>query len=343
MGAIPHYVLQPLSDKNIKQFIERWFATGSEWSTAAPNGAQQELQELLELIHSTQFPEPLTRSPLLLSILILMFRQTGKLPRRRIEIYDFYTHVLLGRSADVRSGLLPGRTRSATSLDPHLATHLLTELALALHSSSNTGLGRVEAALLLTGLWLRQRGYDLATAPEGIRSEAARVVREFLESMEHQASLLVDRGGGFLAFTHLTLQEYFVGRGLARMEPESRWDLIRSHIHDSQWREPLMLCAGHLGVIEYRADAASSLVRHILSAGSAYEEILHRDLLLTISFVAEDVGLPASLLDEIYVQILNQAPTAAPTLRTQLYLGLWFFCQLGYEKALVAIEKLLQQ
>jgi len=56
--------------------------------------------------------------------------------------------------------------------------------------------------------------------------------------MRQMSGLLVERGHDAFGFLHLTFQEYFAGRALARLGEEERWNTVYPHLHDPRWREP---------------------------------------------------------------------------------------------------------
>ncbi|WNG47275.1 NACHT domain-containing protein [Archangium minus] len=75
--------------------------------------------------------------------------------------------------------------------------------------------------LMDLALWLQQH------RPSGTARQSDLVKALRHQEMRNIAGLLGERGHDAYGFLHLTFQEYFVGRALARESPESRWELLR--------------------------------------------------------------------------------------------------------------------
>jgi predicted NACHT family NTPase len=95
--------------------------------------------------------------------------------------------------------------------------------------------------------------------PNDVRLLAERRADVFLTDMRQFSGLLVERGQNAFGFRHLTFQEYFAARALARMRPEDRWTLLHLNLHANRWREPILLAAARLGVTENRSDEVSPI------------------------------------------------------------------------------------
>ncbi|MBV7336953.1 HEAT repeat domain-containing protein [Chloroflexi bacterium TSY] len=148
------------------------------------------------------------------------------------------------------------------------------------------------------------------------------------------AGLLAERGRDAFGFLHLTFQEYFTGRALARLKPDQRWAILRPHLHKPRWREPVPLCAGQLGVIEQRNDQATEFVERILDAESEHEAILHRDLFLACSSMADDVGLSSGLLKTLFESVSKLRTSNVLTIQNSSLTALTHLARIGQEDAL---------
>jgi predicted NACHT family NTPase len=132
--------------------------------------------------------------------------------------------------------------------------------------------------------------------------------------MRQFSGLLVERGHNAFGFRHLTFQEYFAGRALARMTAELRWELIGQNLHSNRWREPILLAAARLGVTENRGAQATGLIKRILNAGSDHESRLHRDLFLAADCAIDDINVALPELRRIAVQIEALLSACVPSL-----------------------------
>lgn len=81
-----------------------------------------------------------------------------------------------------------------------------------------------------------------------------------LKSIEVQHGLLVEQARGIYSFSHLTFQEYLVGRNFVNtVEPQvldKNLTQLVSHVTEPRWREVFLLVAGML-------ENADALVRFI--------------------------------------------------------------------------------
>jgi predicted NACHT family NTPase len=178
--------------------------------------------------------ERLAASPLLLTMLALLRRHVGKLPDRRVELYERYVQTLIDNWGLARS---EGARRLAPErFDPHTAIAHLIELAFWLQQYKPSGTApRQELEQILETICLHFEDYTFVTAPLKARVQAQQTAARFLEEMRHFAGLLAERGRDAFGFLHLTFQEYFCGRALARMEPpDACWTAIKQNPQSSR-------------------------------------------------------------------------------------------------------------
>ena len=295
---------------------------------------------MLTDIYSNQGVEQLAGSPLLLTMLALLRRHVGKLPDRRVELYQQYVRTLIDNWEVARSA--GARQRAINRFDPHTAIAHLIELALWLQKHKPSGTARrAELETALTEICLRYEGHETATAKQ--RVKAAQTVAMFLKDMRHFAGLLAERGRDAFGFLHLTFQEYFAGRALARLSPEERWQVIQTHLHQPRWQEPILLCAGQLGVIEQRRELVSQLVDQILDNKSRDESLLHRDIFLTVAIMSDNVGLNNVVLSRVHERLIQLTASHVPIIQKQAWQGLTELACIGYTPTInflmVSIEK----
>jgi predicted NACHT family NTPase len=250
-----------------------------------------------------------------------MRRHVGKLPDRRIDLYASYVRTLIDNWQMTRSR--GARQQMPARFDPHTAIAFLIELAFWLQQHKPGGTARrQELEEELENICLRFEGRDPASASRKEQVLAQQTAEHFLRDMRHFAGLLAERGRDAFGFLHLTFQEYFAGRALARMKPDQRWTAIAPNLHRQRWREPILLCAGQLGVLEQRRDEVSDLAQRLLAAQSTHEDILHRDLFLVAALAADDVDLSNTLLDVLAERLQLLQASNIPTVRDMALAGL---------------------
>ncbi|MEM7126727.1 MAG: HEAT repeat domain-containing protein [Chloroflexota bacterium] len=338
-GDLPHETVLDFGRQEMEQFAHQWcrtyeiWAAGRESPTALQNAAIEE-ENLLGDIRSNPSVEQLAANPLLLTMLAILRRQVGKLPDRRVELYERYVRTLIDNREQERSR--GARQSMPDRFDPHRAIRHLMDLALWLQQHRSSGTARrhdLEDAL--AEICLRYEGHqEPKDAPPKAQDEAKHDAEAFLHDMRAIAGLLAERGRDAFGFLHLTFQEYFAGRALARLKPDERWTILQPHLHKPRWREPILLCAGQLGVIEQRNEEATEFVERILDAGSEHEKILHRDLFLACSSMADNVGLSLDLLKRLFVSASTLHTSDIRTLQNKALSSLTHLARIGQADAL---------
>ena len=341
-GDLPHVTVLDFGTAEIRQFAHQWcrvyeiWVAGRETPTALQRAVVEEA-DLLDDVTSNSSVAQLAANPLLLTMLALLRRQVGKLPDRRVELYEKYVRTLIDNRERERSE--GARQHGPERFDPHQAIDHLIDLALWLQRNRPSGTARlrdIEEALV--EICLRFDGYAQPhTAPAKARVQAEGTAARFFVDMRHFAGLLAERGRDAFGFLHLTFQEYFAGRALARMTPEERWRIVQPHLHQPRWREPILLCAAQLGVIDKRRGEADALAQQILEAASPHEQMLHRDLFLAGAVAADDVGLGQETIANLQAGLEPLISSPIPTVQEQAIRGLAHLARLGSRSASAAL------
>ncbi len=274
----PHYELQPFDDEKIKLFIDNWYNS----RVADPVEAERRKESLRKALAENDRIKLLARNPLLLTIIALIHRYQGGLLKERHKLYDRAVETLL------------------TSWDAHreISNHKLLQ-----HLNLDE-VQRLMEALALGGIpraWGEAKG--VRSDKEELISRLSREIQtlkaiELYEAkgeaerlvglIRDRAGLLNEQGQDCYAFAHKTFQEYLCSREIDyQADNEDDFEIvlgqIREHLHDAHWREVLLLL-----VAQQKRKKAARAIRGILTAGSEYEEWLHRDLLFAGSCLAEN-------------------------------------------------------
>lgn len=133
-SRLPHVTIVDFGPAEVKQFATQWCLAYELWlagrdSEVARQRAATETRELLREIRSNSSLKRLAASPLLITMLAPLRRHVGKLPDRRIELYERYTRTLIDNWEVTRSYGARQQQR-ADRFDPHQAIAHLMELAL---------------------------------------------------------------------------------------------------------------------------------------------------------------------------------------------------------------------
>ncbi|WP_295881005.1 hypothetical protein [uncultured Thiohalocapsa sp.] len=249
-AGFEHLTVADLTTEDKVHFAVRWCAL-----TEHPERRVDAAAELIRDIHSTDRIERLTGNPMLLTTMALIKRKLGRLPQRRVDLYEKAVEVLLN-----------WRSQVDQPIDPREALPQLEYLA---HAMCADGIQQVREDQVLT--WLR-RCRDEFPQIHPLREHSPEA---FLALLERRTGLLIQAGltrydgrtVPVYEFRHLTLQEYLAAialvqghyrdrdrsKGLAEVvgalagqtveqdAPYRGAETQETAVVES-WREPLRLC-----------------------------------------------------------------------------------------------------
>jgi hypothetical protein len=255
-----HVELSPLSPPDeVERFLLRWYGAyeHDRDPTLAPQiveaRAADRMAGLLPQLMDTPSVKRLAANPLLLTILVLIYENVGKLPNRRAMLYNTCTRTL------IESWRQEQTERQSKLLDDlgdeseQIVTRVMAALAYWLHERYPGG------AAPLTEC--RDQLHTILTQDEGYEPHQAEEITEsLLDYASCEAGLLCERGLGRYGFFHLTFEEYLAAYHLARNDPRKRAEMLIAHWEDDRWREVLLLAAGVLGVVDGNQSDASTYV-----------------------------------------------------------------------------------
>ena len=128
----------------IEVFVRQWARAFEIWladgeSPEALEKAMELERDLMQDVASNLSLQRLAANPLMLTMLALLRRQVGRLPHRRIELYEKYVETLLENWIEARS--FGARTERIERFDRHQAEKVLIPLALWLQRTRPSGDG----------------------------------------------------------------------------------------------------------------------------------------------------------------------------------------------------------
>jgi energy-coupling factor transporter ATP-binding protein EcfA2 len=224
----------------IRNFLRRWYrAVQTQLYSDSPESLQraEELAAgLVKAILEHDEIRVLAANPLMLQIIALVHRDRGALPKRRVELYEECTDVLL-EHWDRAKGL-------DTGLSAREARQVLQPVALWMHSETN----RIHAP---ESEVLRIIKDQVARLPRPPDAEA------FLRSVRDRSGLLTGHGVDEYGFQHLSFQEYLAAEEIRNTH---RLDVLVTHYDESWWREVTRLFVG-LGNPNYFDDFMRAVTR----------------------------------------------------------------------------------
>ncbi len=301
--AFTHYMIRDMDEAQIRRFLERWCPVVEDAQTPELSVqerrrvAKREIEGIMKAVKDSPGVRRLAANPLLLRTLALIHRTGAQLPQKRIEIYKLAADVL-GRTWRTAQGV----PESALVKDEYL-TPLLSKLAYWMHLDKPTGIATEHEVYCVLGEeWARL--YELRWDEDEPNPKIREEIRKFLLAVREHTGLFVEHAPSRFGFMHLIFEEYYAARYLVA-RGKTRAKLIRQHLHQSRWEEPILLALGFVGLES--AEGASALVETAILAGgeeakvsgftpSPYEDLLGRDYLFALRCLGDNVPVRPELL-----------------------------------------------
>ena len=214
-GTFQKVIVAPLHAKqHIPEFVRRWFSQP---------GKQIEMAQLmLEKLQSKQYQgiRELSRRPVLLKLLCIVFEVDGDFPTRRVDIF--------------RSGI-----SEMTRPKANLETYISSIPRLQEHHIYNI-LCRVASYFFVDlKVQILFETRDVERIIQSYFQEVHGINRDevpgdtILNRIEQSNGLLVRWAQNFCAFSHLTYQEFFTA---AHLVNTSTYTDVYQHLYDSRWK-----------------------------------------------------------------------------------------------------------
>jgi hypothetical protein len=319
--AAYQYVFQHFSDAEVAEFddeqiaafIKNWFKSSPEKAVACWNELSQPVNSRIKEIAT---------SPLLLTMLCLVFGDTLRFPTNRAELYKEGIDTLLKKWDASRS---IKRHEIYRSMSPKKKEMLLSQIAFRSFTRQEYLIPErvlfAYAADFCRNLpHLNYDDLDFSAIIKGI---------------EIQHGLLIECAKGIYCFSHLTFQEYFAARFL--IDNEARGLLTDALNHawlDKDWREVFLLSAGMLA----NADVPTVFIRKQLSSigeGKELQAFLNR-----LSEIVFDVSFSVPLAKAVAIQEIVSGMERLTFLITSIIEGLFSLLnRMKREKDMLEMDK----
>jgi hypothetical protein len=191
------FELQPFTGAQRREYISRWFSLVGKH--------ESDVNHFLEELDSV--PD-LRGNPLMLSLLCILYRARGYIPRNRRQVYAQCADLLFNRWDSAR--------RIEQPYDhEHYGEELMQEIARWFYTSqaAQAGVEGQQIEKIISSFFI-----DTAAIARG---EAARRAKDFLDFCAGRAWLLAstganDRGQRIFVFTHRTFMEFFAAEAIVR-------------------------------------------------------------------------------------------------------------------------------
>lgn len=259
MTQWPMVELAPLTGGQMTQFIHTWFPQLHAKGVIAHEAIARLSQRLVQAFHDPNRDKlrKMAENPLLLSMIIFVMADSGKLPHDRARLYEQILAQLLEQWDAKRNGHdLAQAIGDERITGKKLRDFVLDRLCYQAHlaTTSNDGRGQIEAMQLKQALMAYFAKIKIKTNDPYWAAERC------VAYIDQRSGLLQpDDTGNVYTFAHLTLQEHCAGRHLLFEEPLQQTLALR---RDDRWREPIFLGVGCLADDK----RASSKIGEVLAA-----------------------------------------------------------------------------
>ncbi|PZV13823.1 MAG: hypothetical protein DCF20_14220 [Pseudanabaena sp.] len=203
----------------IETFVNNWFRERDE----------SKAERMLERLEGNEPVKELAKSPLLLTLLCLVFGERNDFPPKRSELYKEGLEVLM-KKWDAKRNI--EREIIYKHLSPQNKEDMLGQIAFNTFVNS-------EYFFRQEDLQRQIKDYicnlpEASADPDALRLDSEVV----LKAIEHHHGLLVERARNIYSFSHLTFQEYFAAREIER---ERHFEILIENIANPRWKEVLFL------------------------------------------------------------------------------------------------------
>lgn len=210
----------------------------------------------------------LASNPLLLTLLVMIYVNSGPLAAKRHRVYAQAVATLVS----VRN-----RSKGVQVFSESDLRRRLGHVATTVFDSGRTELpSRVEFEKILAD----------ALSKEGVRGDVLITASNFVQSVAENTGILtlhqraLPNGGGAVSFMHHSFFEYYVAQGMLL---RGGLDALGSHVLEARWREVISLVVGILGDV---ADP-TPVVSNVLASSSQAEEVSGERLLFALDCALE--------------------------------------------------------
>lgn len=247
-------------DTQIAEFSNNWFRSRNDAVKA---------ERFLARLKEDQPIRELAASPLLLTLLCLVFEDSGDFPTNRTDIYRDGVDLLM-RKWDEKQNIK--RDQLYKRLSPKRKKDLLGYVALTTFEVGNYFFKQREAERYIEQYFKNQ--LDISIASEALELDAAVV----LESIEAQHGLLIERARGIYSFSHLTFHEYFTAQEFANnSDPQKLEQALQSlvkYITEKRYREVFLLIVEMLPNANYLLHLMKSQTDALLAEDTRLQQFL---------------------------------------------------------------------
>jgi predicted NACHT family NTPase len=231
--AAREYTFEKFTEVEIADFDDAQIADVSgKWFGCKQD--EVKAKSFLEKLKKNPPIRELASSPLLLTLLCLVFEDSGDFPANRAELYQDGVDVLLKKWDSKRN---IERDQVYKKLSLKRKEDMLSQIAYCTFKAGNYFFKQKDIEQQIREFIENLPGASTDEETLNLDSEAV------LKSIEAQHGLFVERARRIYSFSHLTFHEYFAAR---EIKEKSYLNVVSEHLTDKRWREVTLLTVGML-------------------------------------------------------------------------------------------------
>ncbi|MGB3612222.1 MAG: NACHT domain-containing protein [Elainellaceae cyanobacterium] len=220
-GSFDKMLIASFNARQRSRYVHHWF------EAARVENPNQVTRQFLERLGKHVTYGELTRTPILLDLLCRVFRQYGRFPQTRADVYDLGLLSLLKEEA---------HNLRASSVLRDISLEVIRDLLRAiaaeffLRPQLQTAFNRRELERKVKGYFVKQL--------KMVETEVS--AYRIITDIELTYGLVVQQASNLCSFSHLTFQEYFTAEHLVNTNQQM---LVHQHLTNPQWRFVIELVA----------------------------------------------------------------------------------------------------
>ncbi|AUB35022.1 putative NTPase, NACHT family domain [Nostoc flagelliforme CCNUN1] len=214
--------LADFNEQQIERFISQWF----------DNKKFIKAEEVVQALKNNYRLSQLAVTPLLLTLICLLFEEKCNSPNNRSELYTEGLEILLSKW-DAKRGIQREQVYQQLSLQRK--KDLLSYIAFKTFKEKEFFFSQKEVKSCIKE-YIQNLRSNVDREKEALQLDSEAV----LHAIEAQHGLLVERAKGVYSFSHLTFHEYFTAR---EINIRKAFEELVNNLSDRYWREVFLLSA----------------------------------------------------------------------------------------------------
>jgi hypothetical protein len=239
-----HLELLPLSSKQVKKYAEKWVETR--------NLRKEERDRIIRTLAECQQDErisTLLKTPLQVTIILLIIKNGGRPPGEREDLFDKYWDTILKREKSKDKDLI--KSDDTTLLNLHAYFGYL----LHCRASNQNVQSLLSEEELKESIFKFLRKRDSQSSQKDINLR----VKQFITDAKDRLVLIVSPQPGLFGFELRSFQEFFAAVYL--FKKRERFEHLKSIVGSEHWRYVALFLAGR--VVRELGDEADGIVRYV--------------------------------------------------------------------------------